>query len=116
MIAALSGFSAVGIGAFGATCLENAFMKMRIGYFQTAVSTTFITHLQFRIVLSDKMPLSICNMHYTFGLGILLFQEAYILWLYLNGFLGPITPIGGLLLLAGWFLIAITALKKFSEI
>ena len=122
LIAALSGFSAVSIGAFGAHAWKMILIENEgLDIFKTASQYHFYHSLAILIIvfLSHKMPSKYLQYAlYAFGLGILLFSGSlYLMALLKWSFLGPITPIGGLLLLAGWFLIAITALKtKFSEI
>jgi uncharacterized membrane protein YgdD (TMEM256/DUF423 family) len=104
-IAALSGALAVAAGAFGAHGLRD-----RVGPEQlSAWSTACQYHLLHSVVLlalalyaagderTIRLPASL------FLLGTLLFSGSiYLLVLTPMRWLGPITPIGGLLLIAGW--------------
>jgi len=112
----LSGF-AVMLGAFGAHALKNLVPADKVVIFETGVRYHFI-HALALILLSIYMQLnpSIFNLQKGIGwtasfflLGILCFSGS----LYLLTFqsmcsfpyakiLGPITPIGGLLLILGW--------------
>jgi len=104
-LAAISGALAVVAGAFGAHGLKARLEPAQLEAWVTATQY----HLVHSLVLlalalfaahsgkSIKWPASL------FSVGILLFSGSiYLLVLTKLRFLGPITPIGGLLLILGW--------------
>jgi len=116
LIAALSGFIAVSIGAFGAHAWKVLLIENEgVDMFKTASQYHFIHTLALlaMVILSLKITSKYLQYaSYAFALGIILFSGSlYLMALLQWTFLGPVTPIGGLLLLAGWFLIAIAAFK-----
>jgi uncharacterized membrane protein YgdD (TMEM256/DUF423 family) len=113
MLAAVFGFTGVGLGAFAAHGLRGRLSPEHLAVFQTGVLYQLIhalallgvailsTHLQGRLIgLSGTL----------FALGIILFSGSlYVLTL--TGFnkLGIITPFGGLAFLAGWICLGLIA-------
>ena len=109
LVAAITGATAVVLGAFGAHALEARLTPSQLASWQTAVQY----HLLHAVALlalalfalwsgrSVRIPASL------FSLGVLLFSGS-IYWLVLGGprWLGPITPIGGTCLIAGWISLA----------
>ncbi len=119
------GSSAAGIavllGAFGAHALKEKLPADQLPVFETAVR--YQMYHAFALIavglLSDKFNSSLLNYSgYLFIIGITLFSGS----LYLlstrsisgieGKFLGPITPLGGLCLIAAWLLMALSILKK----
>ena len=109
-IAILFCLSAVILGAFGAHALEEVLSESQINSFQTGVRYQFfhglaILILSFNMNYFTKRLSSIIKI---MSVGIILFSfSIYLLNIqYLIGFsmsyLGPITPIGGLLLITSW--------------
>lgn len=109
-IAILFCLSAVILGAFGAHALKEVFSESQLSSFQTGVRYQFfhglaILILSFNMNYFTKRLSSIIKI---MSLGIILFSfSIYLLNIqYLIGFsmsyLGPITPIGGLLLITSW--------------
>ncbi|MBT8283839.1 MAG: DUF423 domain-containing protein [Flavobacteriaceae bacterium] len=107
---ALLGFLAVLFGAFGAHVLKKSFSEELLKSFETGVKYQMY-HAIILVVLGFNLgfttPLE-TYMAYCFIFGTLLFSFS-IYGLCLSGakgrkwkFLGPVTPVGGLLLLAGW--------------
>lgn len=106
----LGGFTVI-LGAFGAHLLEKLLSAAQLASFETGLRYQFY-HVFFLILLSliprieekDKNKITLL-----ISIGILLFSGSiYLLNLQdvlgLNlGFLGPITPIGGSLLIFAWF-------------
>ena len=106
----LGGFTVI-LGAFGAHLLEKLLSAAQLASFETGLRYQFY-HVFFLILLSlvprieekDKNKIALL-----ISIGILLFSGSiYLLNLQdvlgLNlGFLGPITPIGGSLLIFAWF-------------
>ena len=106
----LGGFTVI-LGAFGAHLLEKLLSAAQLASFETGLRYQFY-HVFFLILLSliprieekDKNKITLL-----ISIGILLFSGSIYL---LNlqdvlgldlGFLGPVTPIGGSLLIFGWF-------------
>ncbi|MBR9920642.1 MAG: DUF423 domain-containing protein [Bacteroidetes bacterium] len=111
---------AVALGAFGAHGLEGKISADSIQTFKTGVSYQFYHALALLIVgaLSDRLsPKASSWLGWFFGLGILCFSGS----LYLLStraitgwdvsFLGPVTPIGGVLFIIGWLLFSMHALR-----
>lgn len=106
----LGGFTVI-LGAFGAHLLEKLLSAAQLASFETGLRYQFY-HVFFLILLSliprieekDKNKIALL-----ISIGILLFSGSiYLLNLQdvlgLNlGFLGPVTPIGGSLLIFAWF-------------
>lgn len=106
----LGGFTVI-LGAFGAHLLEKLLSAAQLASFETGLRYQFY-HVFFLILLSlvprieekDKNKITLL-----ISIGILLFSGSiYLLNLQdvlgLNlGFLGPVTPIGGSLLIFAWF-------------
>lgn len=110
---ALLGLLAVLFGAFGAHVLKKSLSDELLKSFETGVKYQMY-HAIILVVLGFNLgfttPLE-TYMAYCFIFGTLLFSFS-IYGLCLSGakgrkwkFLGPVTPIGGLLLLAGWALL-----------
>lgn len=113
LIASLSGLFAVALGAFGAHILKKILTPDEIQIFETGVKYQFYHTFALLVVgitaryLSERWT-NIAGWLFVFG--ILFFSGS----LYLlavaeafglkesTGFLGPITPVGGALFMAGW--------------
>ena len=112
-IGALYGLLAVVFGAFGAHALKKSFSQEQLKSFETGVKyqmyhAIVLLILGFNLNLTSPMEV---YMIYCFIVGTFLFSfSIYGLTLSASKgkklkFLGPITPIGGLLLAAGWGLL-----------
>lgn len=118
--AAFFGAVAVILGAFGAHGLRALITERQLEVWQTGVQYNFY-HVFALLFLSTftrfKIKL-IAASYYLFTLGIVFFSGSlYLLscrdllgWGWL-GMLGPVTPIGGLLFIAGWICLALAALR-----
>lgn len=122
-LGALLGAAAVALGAFGAHGLSGKLPPERLQIFETGVRYHFYHVLALLLVgvLASQSP-SVA-LHWSarlFVLGIVFFSGSlYLLatrdllgiagW---SKILGPITPLGGLLFIAGWIGLAIHFLKK----
>ena len=119
------GASAAGIsvilGAFGAHALKERLSADQLPVFETAVRYQVYHAFALIVVglLSDKFNASLLNYAgYLFIIGITLFSGSlYLLSTRsLTGiewkFLGPVTPLGGLCLIAGWLFVVLSVLKK----
>jgi uncharacterized membrane protein YgdD (TMEM256/DUF423 family) len=105
-IAAITGFLAVALGAFGAHGLEAKLIANgRVDTWHTAA----LYHLVHSVVLlALALRGSVAKLPFVlFGAGILIFSGSlYALALSNVKILGAITPIGGLCLLGGWLALA----------
>ncbi|MBK7427888.1 MAG: DUF423 domain-containing protein [Saprospiraceae bacterium] len=115
MYAAISGFLAVGLGAFGAHGIKPHIQADQYAVFQTGVLYHFIHTLVLLILalsLANNSANTIKWACRLFFLGIILFSGSlYLLSTreltgFAISFLGPVTPVGGLCFLGGWGLIA----------
>ncbi|MDR3696025.1 DUF423 domain-containing protein [Mucilaginibacter sp.] len=118
--AAIFGMLAVIAGAFGAHGLEGKLSAKNMAVWHTAVQYQFY-HTFALIFLSTLTRFKIklvAHCYILFSLGIVLFSGSlYMLscagligWSWLP-ILGPITPLGGLLFIAGWVCLGVAALK-----
>jgi len=109
-ISAFLGALTIAIGAFGAHGLEKLVDQDTVASYETAVRYQMYHVIALFVVtllpgLGDKI---LRQLSWTFFLGIVLFSGSiYLLALDepmgINmSFLGPVTPFGGLLLIAGW--------------
>ncbi|WP_107924442.1 DUF423 domain-containing protein [Lysinibacillus parviboronicapiens] len=115
---ALHGFLAVSFGAFGAHALKDILDDYGQGIWETAVQYQMFHAtglLVIGLLMSTKLLGEIKKLNVAgifFNLGIVFFSGSlYVLALSGIKVLGAITPIGGVLFLAGWVLIILTALK-----
>lgn len=115
LIAAVSGFLAVAIGAFGAHGLKPHLTSEAMGWFETGSRYHFYHTLAIlAVALLAKGDSKLWNYSgWAFLLGILLFSGSlYVMAVTGIRVLGAVTPIGGLAFLAGWGLLAVAGLRK----
>lgn len=104
--AALSGFLAVALGAFGAHALKATLAPADLAIWQTSVHyqmfhTAALLMIGLMPAAHHPRPLRLAA--WSLGGGILLFSGSlYLLAITGRTWLGAITPVGGLLFLAGW--------------
>jgi uncharacterized membrane protein YgdD (TMEM256/DUF423 family) len=114
-IAAVLGFVAVAFGAFGAHALRGRLSPEMLAIWKTANEYHFYHALALLLVgvLARQTPAPGLGVSAAcFVAGTLIFSGTlYVLALTGLRWLGAITPIGGLLFLAGWAWLAWTALK-----
>lgn len=108
---------AVAIGAFGAHALkETLAANQRLETFNTAVAYQFYHSLGILIIGALMFTIPNKYLQYAAWLhvaGILFFSGSlYILCLTGNTRLGAVTPVGGLLFIVGWVLLAVAVLKS----
>jgi uncharacterized membrane protein YgdD (TMEM256/DUF423 family) len=106
----------VALGAFGAHALRARVSPERLAVWQTATEYHLVHALALLAVglllrIAPQAPAAqaagVC-----FSVGILLFSGSlYLLVLLDQGWLGAITPFGGVLLIAGWALLAFSAFR-----
>lgn len=109
LFATFNGALAVGLGAFGAHALKQSLSPGALQTWHTAVQYQFIHVLA---LLALALCLKVFGINWagkwagiSFMLGILFFCGS-LYWLAVGGprWLGPITPLGGLLFITGWVL------------
>ena len=105
--AALLGFLAVGLGAFGAHGLKDLLARNNTAaIWEKAVFYHFI-HAVMLYILATRDPLP-CGPWISFLLGTVLFSGSLYLLAFTNiHWLGAITPFGGLSFLVGWLWLAL---------
>jgi uncharacterized membrane protein YgdD (TMEM256/DUF423 family) len=113
VVGALSGFIAVGAGAFGAHGLKAIVTPDLLAVFETAVRYQMVHALALFAVAwaIDRWPgRAAVAGGWCFVAGTVIFSGSlYALTLTGVRGLGAITPVGGLLFLAGWLLLALAA-------
>jgi uncharacterized membrane protein YgdD (TMEM256/DUF423 family) len=119
--ASLFGMLAVIAGAFGAHGLQHSLSSRNLDVWHTAVQYHFY-HVFALLILSTFTRFNtklISASYYLFTLGIVLFSGSlYLLscrgllgWDWLS-VMGPITPLGGLLFILGWLMLALAAIRN----
>ncbi len=111
IISAISGFTAVAIGAFGAHGLREILSPQMLEVYKTGVlyqliHSVVLLALSLNTLIKAKLP------SIFFLLGIILFS--FSLYLYSTSgikFFAMITPVGGFCFLIGWLLIIYEAIK-----
>lgn len=110
LLAALSGLMSVAMGAFGAHALRQSLEPRLMNAFETGVTYQMSHSLVLLLVclLAEHWGKSLVIQFsaLAFVLGILLFSGS-LYALALTGFkwLGPVTPLGGVMLMVGWVLL-----------
>lgn len=112
---ALFGMLSVIFGAFGAHALKKILSVDQLKSFETGVKYQMY-HALILVILGFNFTNSMTSAYWCFTLGILLFSFS-IYGLVLSDakgtklkILGPITPLGGLLLVSGWILLIVNIL------
>jgi len=113
-VAAILGFLAVTLGAFGAHGLSHVLEKNQtLEVWKTAVLYHFI-HTVMLFLLARQRPVP-SGPWFSFFAGIVIFSGSlYLLALTGVKWLGAITPIGGLSFLVGWLWLAVKA-RRFES-
>jgi len=120
--ALLAGLGVV-LGAFGAHALKDRLVEQKLAVFHTA--TQYLVTHSLAIILvgilatqigDDPRRKQLNRAAKLFAAGILLFSGSlYALTFGGPRFFGPITPIGGLLLISGWVTLSLAFLKKTNS-
>ena len=115
-LASLSGMLAVVFGAFGAHALKGKLDDQALKVFETAVQYHFYHTFALLVVgviaLNQPQTVLLKSSGWLFVIGILVFSGSlYLLSLTGVRWLGAITPLGGLALVAGWACLAATGWK-----
>ena len=113
---AFFGMLAIIFGAFGAHALKKILSDDQLKSFETGIKYQMY-HAIVLLLLGFNFQFSTSAMYWCFTLGVLLFSFS-IYGLVLSDakgkklkFLGPITPIGGLLFVIGWLLLILKAIN-----
>ncbi|OIJ21832.1 hypothetical protein BKP45_03815 [Anaerobacillus alkalidiazotrophicus] len=109
---------AVGLGAFGAHGLQPKLTEKMFNIYQTGVQYHMIHAVAIILVaiISDRLgdPTILSWAGWSFVLGVIFFSGSlYVLSISGVKILGAITPIGGILFIVGWMLLAFSAAKSF---
>lgn len=125
IIGSILGASAVVLGAFGAHALRSILTEPQLESYQTGVHYQIIHAIVIIIIgiiyhlTKNRSFLTAANLMFA---GVMLFSfSIYLLSLreYLGmpqlSFLGPVTPIGGTLMIFAWILVLINALKLKND-
>ncbi|SPO48370.1 related to UPF0382 membrane protein C1782.12c [Moesziomyces antarcticus] len=110
--AGLSGAVGVGLGAIGAHAMKSKLNAYQMGAWNTATQYQLLHSLALLYTLSLPPTGPVVAASYAFATGITFFSGSiYGLCLTkpdnpVRKLLGPITPIGGLSMIAGWLLLA----------
>jgi len=116
LFAAINGMIAVILGAFGAHALKNSISPALLSAYQTGIQYHFIHVLALiglalfilRAPTALAMPLPLIATGYLWMAGIILFSGSlYGIAIGAPSWFGPITPLGGLLLIMGWLSFAV---------
>jgi len=116
LLAAISGFLAVALGAFGAHGLKGKLADNLFSAFETAVQYHFYHTLALLgvalLLQRSEATLPLLLSGWLFVVGIVLFSGS-LYGLALGGpkVLGPVTPLGGVCFLAGWIALFVAALR-----
>lgn len=118
-VAALSGFLAVALGAFGAHGLKARLSEDMMAVYQTAVQYHFyhtLALLAVAVLLAGGLQSAALRAGgWLFAAGIVVFSGSlYALALSGVRVLGAVTPLGGLLFLAGWVALAAAAYRTVT--
>jgi len=115
------GFLAVVLGAFGAHSLKSLLNQESLESFQTGVRYQMY-HALLLLLIGTRKELQSKLIFYFLVIGVMLFSFSIYLLAIRSVvhieqlvYLGPITPIGGSLLIVAWFLLAVKATKIVSE-
>lgn len=120
LLGALFGLSGIILGAFGAHRLKKSFTQEQMNSFETGVKYQMY-HALLLLMVGFNFNLESASEHYMvlcFVVGTLLFSFS-IYGLCISAtkgkklrFLGPVTPLGGLLLVIGWSLLFYNLIKN----
>ncbi|MFQ5415315.1 MAG: DUF423 domain-containing protein [Phycisphaerae bacterium] len=116
MVAAVYGLVAVAAGAFGAHVMKHRFSEPQLAAYEVAVRYQMYHALALLGVawIAQTAPSRIVSAAGAcMTAGVLLFSGSiYGLVFTAADWLGPVTPAGGALLIAGWLLLAIAACRR----
>lgn len=114
------GVTSIILGAFGAHALKNYLTPEQLISFETGVRYQMY-HALFLLFLAKNESINLKTkktVFYLISIGVVLFSFSIFLLTTKNvtsidfKFLGPITPVGGLLLISGWMILFINFFKR----
>lgn len=112
LFAAVLGFLAVALGAFGAHGLEGRLDAQGLGWWQTATTYLMVHAVAALAVALSGRPGFFLWGGWSVALGALVFAGTlYAMALGAPRWLGAVTPLGGLGMLIGWAMIGWAALR-----
>jgi uncharacterized membrane protein YgdD (TMEM256/DUF423 family) len=120
LTASILGVIAVILGAFGAHALKGKIEAAELEIWAKGIEYQFyhVMALLFLSTLPDAKRKFVAYAYWFFALGILFFSGSLyllatreILQISSLSYIGPITPIGGLFFILGWFTVIVAALK-----
>ena len=118
-IASLLGFTAVAAGALGAHALKDRLEPDHLAAFEVAVRYQMYHALALLAVAwfaSLRPSRLISASGYCMVVGVFCFSGSIYALIALDWrWLGPITPLGGLLLMVGWLLLGVAALRDSNR-
>lgn len=119
IVAALLGATAVALGAFGAHALRGTLDEHALAIWHTAVDYQFWHALALfgvGVLARDRATSALHCAASAFVIGTVLFcGSLYALVLGAPGFVGAITPFGGVALIAGWIALATHAWRDATS-
>lgn len=115
LLASFLGAAGVALGAFGAHYLKSRLSALHLETYEVAVRYQLMHALALGLVALLSTQISsawLSSAGWSFGLGTLLFSGSLYLLIATGAkIFGPITPIGGLLLILGWIFLGLAALS-----
>ncbi|MCQ8128145.1 DUF423 domain-containing protein [Methylomonas rivi] len=112
LFAAVAGFLGVAMGAFGAHGLKNVLSEHYLDIYKTAVSYQMWHALLLALIAALPRQPCLTWAGWSLVAGIVLFSGSlYLLAILKIGWLGMITPLGGLAFLLAWGLLAHVAFQ-----
>ncbi len=121
-IAALTGLLAVALGAFASHALKNIITPEHIATFEIGVRYQFyhtLALLFVSLLLHLKKARYLVVAGWLFCFGMLLFSGSLYLLAFQDvafefpkTFIGPLTPLGGVLFIAGWFFLFLSTYQR----
>ncbi len=112
-IAAINLAVAVALGAFGAHAIKSIASAQELGWWHTATLYLFIHALGLLIVgLLIRLNYATQTTAWLLQIGVIIFAGSlFAMTLGAPRWFGAITPIGGILMIAGWSWLAVTAFR-----
>lgn len=120
LVAAISGLLAVALGAFGAHALKDRLASDLLSVYHTGVQYHFYHTLALLLVGALLLHAPQASLlHWSgwwFVAGMVIFSGSlYVLAITGTRWLGAVTPLGGLALLAGWISLAMAVYRQVGE-
>ncbi|WP_201615467.1 DUF423 domain-containing protein [Psychrobacter urativorans] len=116
-IAAINLAIAVGLGAFGAHSIKNIANAQQLEWWHTATLYLFIHALGLLLVgLLIRLNVASQTTAWLLQIGVIIFAGSlYAMTLGAPRWFGAITPIGGVLMIAGWIWLAVTTFRLGNQ-